>query len=265
MRTIVVQNLKGGVGKTTTVVNLAAILVRDFQQRVLVIDADSQCNTTYFFGGDPAKGNLALALRAEGTESQRVELARGYIQASEYDGVDILPGSDALMDLDLTQLKEQGVNTTIIRDLVRSFPEELGYDWCFVDCPPAFNAACAAALLAADGVMIPIKLEAFALQGMANLMRQIANMRKINKGLKLLGVLPTMWDNHKVTLEAEEQLRRSSLPVLPHIRWTVTVPRSTAEKTPLVSLAHPGVGLRDYRRLAAYLMDGGESNVWRQI
>lgn len=263
MRTIVVQNLKGGVGKTTTVVNLAAILARDYNQRVLVIDADSQCNTTYFFGGDSAQGNLAMALRAEGTESQRVELARGYIQTSECDGVDILPGSDALMDLDLTQLKEQGVNTTIIRDLVRSFPAdepEVGYDWCFVDCPPAFNAACAAALLAADEVMIPIKLEAFALQGMANLMRQIANMRKINKGLKLLGVLPTMWDNHPVTLEAEEQLRRSSVPVLPHIRWTVTVPRSTAAKTPLVSLAHPGAGLRDYRRLAAYLMEGGDSN-----
>lgn len=260
MRTIVVQNLKGGVGKTTTVVNLAAILARDYKQRVLLIDADSQCNATYFYDGDPSQGNLAMALRLSDTESRRVERARSFIQQTGWDGIDILPGSVELMDLDLTQVKEQGVNTTIVRDLVCSFPSGEGYDWCFVDCPPAFNAACAAALLAADEVMIPIKLEAFALQGMANLMQQIANMRKINKKLKLMGVLPTMWDNNPVTLDAESQLRQFGLPLLPRIRWTRALPRSIGSRVPLTALSHPGSGLQDYRRLAVHLMEGGVDN-----
>ena len=63
MRVSAIVNLKGGVGKSTTAINLAAILARDYNKRVLVIDADSQCNTTEFFGGDPAKGNVARLLR----------------------------------------------------------------------------------------------------------------------------------------------------------------------------------------------------------
>lgn len=63
IRTTAILNLKGGVAKTTTAINMAAILARDHKKRVLVIDADSQCNTTEFFGADPKRGNLAMVLR----------------------------------------------------------------------------------------------------------------------------------------------------------------------------------------------------------
>lgn len=66
MRTSVILNLKGGVAKTATAVNLAAILAKDYRQRVLLVDADSQCNATEFFGGDPTKGDLSDVLRHVG-------------------------------------------------------------------------------------------------------------------------------------------------------------------------------------------------------
>ena len=63
IRTTAILNLKGGVAKTTTAINMAAILARDYEARVLLIDGDSQCNTTEFFGGDPTSGNLAAVIR----------------------------------------------------------------------------------------------------------------------------------------------------------------------------------------------------------
>ena len=72
-----------------------------------------------------------------------------------------------------------------------------------IDCPPAFNAASAAALVAADEVIIPIKLDAFSLRGMANIMQQVSNMRKINDSLTVAGILPTMWYKSDNIIEAE--------------------------------------------------------------
>lgn len=172
MRTIAIVNLKGGVGKTATTVNVAAILAKDYGQRVLVIDADSQCNTTEFFGGDPRLGNLADVLRFKGTEEfSPLMYAVGCIQESNFERVSLLVGDDSLMDLDLTQVRTFGVQANILRQLVERIGDKKIdlFDWCLVDCPPAFNAASAAALIAADEVIIPIKLDAFSLRGMANI------------------------------------------------------------------------------------------------
>lgn len=89
MKTICFMNLKGGVAKTASTINMAAILASDHQKHVLVIDADSQGNSTEFFGGDPAKGNMALLLRAAGMTDWS---GYGLIQASNFPGVDILFG-----------------------------------------------------------------------------------------------------------------------------------------------------------------------------
>lgn len=163
MRTSVILNLKGGVAKTATAVNLAAILARGYRKRVLLVDADSQCNATEFFGGDPAKGNLADVLRHEADEGR---FAAASIQASNFLGVNLLCGSDELMDLDLTKVELKDVRALVLREMVQQLAAEDRYDYCIVDCPPAFNAASTAALIAADDVIIPIKLDAFALRGM---------------------------------------------------------------------------------------------------
>ena len=242
MRTIVICNLKGGVAKTATTVNLAAILAADYGKRVLVIDADSQGNTTEFFGGSDAKLSLADALRAE---VNGVDVAVKAIRKSNFAGVDLLPGDDSLMDLDLTKVELQSVSATVLRDLV----QQVSYDFCIVDMPPAFNAASAAALIAADEVIIPIKLDAFAIRGLVNLMRQINNMKLINPFLRVAGCLPTMWYKSDTMISAEAALCSSGLPVFPHIRRTDKVDEMTFAQEPLMICSPKSAAGVDYRRV----------------
>lgn len=254
MRTSVILNLKGGVAKTATAVNLAAILASDYKKTVLLVDADSQCNATEFFGGDPVKGSLADALRHDGDGGT---FAAASIQASNFNGVDLLCGSEDLMDLDLTKVELQSVRASVLREMTQRPAVRDRYDYCIVDCPPAFNAASTAALIAADDVVIPIKLDAFALRGMGNLMRQIANMRKINPSLRLSGCLPTMWYNSPQIVEAEQTLRDSGLPMYSHIRRTNKVDAMTFAQEPLLITSPRSAAGIDYREFVREYMERG--------
>ena len=261
MRTICIMNLKGGVAKTTTTVNVAAILAHDHNKRVLVVDADSQCNTTEFLcgsataGGSLVKG-LADLLRDEDADVYKWYIPSWYVHSTRIPRVDLIPGSDELMDLDLTKVETNAISAGRLRTLVTAFGANGEYDYCLIDCPPAFNAASAAALLAADEVLIPIKLDAFSLRGMTNLMRQVENMRAINPDLKLLGCLPTMWYLSKLTDEAEATLRAHGLPVLPHIRRTDKVDDMTFAQRPIIESSPRSAAAVDYRAFVRELVKG---------
>lgn len=254
IRTTAIVNLKGGVAKSTTVINMAAILAKRHCRKILIIDADSQCNTTEFFGADPEKGNLAKALRNSGAEPNPGVDAAFNIQSTRYDRIDILAGDDSLMDLDLSKVEQQTVNANVLRYLVEEVRDM--YDHAFIDCPPAFNAASAAALIAADDVIIPIKLDAFSLRGMVNLTRQIMNMRQINPRLKIAGILPTMWYNDPEIADAEKQLRDAGLHVFPHIRRSDKVDKMTFRQEPLlISSPRSSAGI-DYRKFVKEFVGG---------
>lgn len=255
MRVTAIINLKGGVAKTTTVINLAAILNQDYGKRVLLIDGDSQCNLSEFFGADSAKGSVSGILR-----SGKVEPGMGCIpaaiQPTKYNWLHILAADDTLMDMDLSKCETGAANAKVLAILATKVRDY--YDVILIDCPPAFNAASAAALIAADDCIIPIKLDAFSLRGMGNLMRQIANMRKINPRLHLAGALPTMWYNSPEIKRCEEQLASTpGLRVYPHIRQSRTVDRMTHQQEPLC-IASPKSGAgKDYRHFAeAYIEEG---------
>ena len=245
MRTICVINLKGGVAKTATTVNMAAILARCHKKHVLVVDGDSQANTSEFFASqDVMPCTLTDALRGEPDGGK---LAKLCIVKSNFPGIDLLPADDRLMDLDLSQISGGKVYTDCLRDLKGL----ISYDYVIIDCPPAFNAASAAALIAADEVIIPIKLDAFSLRGMSNLMQQIASMRKLNPKLKLSGILPTMWYKSEKITEAMNVLLKSSLPVFLPIRRSNKVDDMTfAQKPLIVSSPHCGAAV-DYKRFVA--------------
>lgn len=246
MKTTVVMNLKGGVGKTTTVINLAYLLATAWNERVLVIDADSQCNLTEFFGADPEEGNLAEVLRGGSAD-----LAILDIVGTEYPHLNILPGDDSLMDLDLSKVAGKQVHVDVLRRLVDELTVRDTYDYVLIDCPPAFNAACAAALMAADDVIIPIKLDAFSLRGMGNLARQIANMRRVNPRLRISGCLPTMWYKSEQIAAAERELRNAGLHLFHHVRRSDRVDDMTFAQEPLgISSPNSGAGI-DYRLVAA--------------
>lgn len=243
IHTTAIVNLKGGVAKTTTAINLAAILAKA-KARVLLIDADSQCNCTEFFDGTPSLGNLADILR----DSECPPDPTKYIQKTSYSGLEIIPGDDSLMDLDLSKVELGKCNVNVLRSLVEGIKDH--YDFVLIDCPPAFNAASAAALVAADDVIIPIKLDAFSLRGMGNILRQIKNMRRINPRLAISGVLPTMWYKDPELMDAENELRRAGLPVYPHIRRSDKVDRMTFRQDPLLICSPNSAAGVDYRRFA---------------
>lgn len=264
MKTIAIVNLKGGVGKTVTAVNMAAVLASDRKQRVLLVDADSQCNATEFFGGEPKDGNLADLLLTTGCPGGFSPELHGtsLIQATALRRLDLLAASDALMDLDLSKIEQQSVNSAALRDLTIYCAEMDLYDYIIIDCPPAFSAASAAALLAADEVIIPIKLDAFSLRGMANLTRQIANMRRINPRLRIAGCLITMYRTDDSIDAAVKQLRSATLPVFDTvIRHSSKVDGMTFAQRPLLSYSpRSGAGV-DYRRFVReYCRMGGASH-----
>ena len=255
MRTTAVLNLKGGVAKTTTVVNMAAILAAKHKKRVLVVDADSQHNTTGFFGGVPATSSTL-------SEMLRRTDVNNPIHHSNFEGVDLLGADDELMELDLSQVKDNNVDVCCIKNILTKLDKE--YDIVLIDCPPAFNAASAAALLAANDVVIPVKLDGFSLEGMANLMRQIQNMKKLNPKLKLAGLLPTMFYSDDEQESSLDQLRASKLPVYSPIRLQRRgkVDKTTFTKTPLIITSPNCAACVDYKRFAAeYLGEGGGRNV----
>lgn len=256
MRTIAIMNLKGGVGKTTTVINVAAILAKDYKQRVLVIDADSQANLSEFFGaGDEGEGKGLSDLLREAELGTTDEVER-YICPGNFSGVDLISGDVTLMDLDLTKVELGTVRMAVLRDVREYLERTDAYDWCLIDCPPAFNAPAAAALVAADEVIIPIKLDAFSLRGMANLLQQVKNMQRINPNLRLLGCLPTMWYPSTQNLEADRLLRDCGQPVFPAIRRTDKVDEMTYAQEPLVISSPRSAAGVDYRKFVRLLMGG---------
>lgn len=254
MRTSVIFNLKGGVGKTTTVIHMAQLLHRDLNARVLVVDCDPQCNLTQFFGADPIFGNTTKVL----TNAWVDGFSTGFIQHTETEGIDILAADDSLMELDLSSLKTDRVNKYCFRMMILELGRLDRYDFVLFDCPPTFNSATAAALIAADDVVIPIKLDAFSITGMANVMRQVKNMQRINGRLRVAGVLPTMWYRSPEISEAEDILRGSSLTVFSHIRRSNRVDGVTMDR----ALANAKTGhMKDYKRfVAAYAKQGGKKD-----
>lgn len=255
MRTIAVLNLKGGVAKTTTVINLADHLSKA-GKRVLVVDADSQCNTSDFFGAADIDGSLHTILTHSCSDiGDRFVCCINTIR----DKLDVVPATSRLMELDLTAITDGAVHPASLREflLMLAETEEEPYDFCLIDCPPGFTASCSAALLAADEVIIPSTLDAFSLSGMANLTHQILSMGQVNPRLRLLGVLPTMVSKGDAADNAMAQLKEAGLPVLlPAIPRSEKVTGMTWEREPLSAYSPRSGPGRAYKLLAQRLMGG---------
>ena len=184
-RIIAIANQKGGVGKTTTAVNLAAALARA-PQRVLLVDLDAQGNATM------GSGVEKRGLEASTCEVllQEIEAKAAIVTAPE--GFDLLPGN-----IDLTAAEVQLMDIAGRELRLRSALDPLrpDYDFIIIDCPPALSLLTLNALTAADSVLVPMQCEYYALEGLSALMETIEAMRtRLNPKLEIEGVLRTMFD-----------------------------------------------------------------------
>lgn len=186
-RVIAIANQKGGVGKTTTAINLSASLAAS-EQRTLLIDCDPQSNATggLGFAKDPSRRSLYSALILSEPPSR-------LIQKTEVDGLDLLPADrnlvGAAVELVATENREYR-----LKALVDSLREE--YTYIVLDCPPTLDLLTLNALVAADSVLVPIQCEYLALEGVSELLDSLMRIRRtLNPSLEIEGILLTMYDD----------------------------------------------------------------------
>jgi len=198
-RVIAVTNQKGGVGKTTTCVNLAASLAAT-RRRVLLVDMDPQGNATMGSGVD----KNALQVSGYDLLTKRAT-AEEVIVRAEPGGFDVLPANGDLTAAEVELMNEIGREHRL-RLSLNSIREN--YDYILIDCPPSLNLLTVNSLSAADSVLIPMQCEYYALEGLAALMNTVEQIKEtVNPNLEVEGILRTMYDpRNSLTLDVSGQL-----------------------------------------------------------
>lgn len=242
-RIIAVVNQKGGVGKTTTAVNLAAALA-ERGQRVLVCDFDPQANATSGFGIDKKKAkHSSYSVIIE--ESQ----VRDAIVHTKYS--DVIPSSPdlagAAVELIGMERRDQQLKKALneVRD---------DYDIIFIDCPPSLEMLTLNGLVAADGILIPVQCEYYALEGLSDLMATLRSVKKkLNPTLEIFGVILTMFDGRtNFSTQVAQEVRRH----FPGKVFTTSIPRNVrlaeapSHGLPITAYDRSSRGSVAYRELA---------------
>jgi len=213
---IAVANQKGGVGKTTTVVNLSACVGAE-GKKTLVIDADPQGNSTSGFGID--KNNCEFSLYNILAEGGSFSSA---VRETEFKNISVCPGNMDLLGVELIIDKKEN-KEFILKEALKEIKDS--YDFIFIDCPPALNYITINCLAAADSVIIPIQCEYYALEGVSDLTKNISYIKQtINPDIKIEGVLLTMFDSRtNLSTQVSEDVKEC----FPGKVYKIAIPRNT--------------------------------------
>ena len=239
-------NQKGGVGKTTTTINLGAALA-ETGRRVLLVDFDPQGSMSVGMGVNPHTMDVSIynLLFAKDIDAHDV------VMATNVEGLDMLPANIDLSAAEPQLVSEVAREQTLRRVLAKVWGD---YDIILIDCAPSLGLLTVNALTAADKVLIPLECEFFALRGVALLTDTIDKVRdRLNPDLEVLGIVGTMYDGR--TLHSREVLERvveafGDLVFHTVIRRTVKFPETTVAGEPITTYASNSGGAAAYRSLA---------------
>lgn len=248
MKTISIINLKGGVAKTISAVNIAHILATIHNMRVLLVDNDKQGNASKMFGVHSYDAPSIAKIMTE----RHPDLS-GIIKPTAYKGLDIIQANMSLLRANLQVLMDSSrpQQTRILTGLEGVWDR---YDYCIIDNAPDINISTINALVASDEVMIPIKIDQFAFDGLAELKEQIDNTREdLNQALTLRGCFVTCYQRNDVNEQGEDWLRaQAGLPIFrTHIRKTEKVDESTFAAMPILEYSKRCGAAADYLALVA--------------
>ena len=252
MRTIVITNQKGGCGKTTTAVNLAAALARK-GKKVLLIDLDPQAHATLGFGQNPdtLESNIYHPLTNEQIPISKVTIKTGI------KGLDLVPSSILLAKADLRPVVVTKREFTL-RDRLQAVDKK--YDFCIIDCPPSLGLLTLNALVASTDVIVPVQTHYYALEGLKQLLETVKDARKRFHpcSVKILGLLLTFVEENAVLSQQVEQQMREFFGDLVFdavIHNTISLAEAPSAGQSIFTYAPKSKGAAEYEALAGEIID----------
>lgn len=245
MKVISIINLKGGVAKTMSSINIAHILSTIHNKKVLLIDNDKQGNTTKLFNlHDEEELSIADIMRERSVDIEDV------IAPTQYENLDLIPANMKLLKANLNVIMDSSrPQQYILKKALEQVNDK--YDYCIIDNPPDINISVINAMVASNDILIPIKIDQFAFDGMTELIEQIEFAKEMNPQLELKGCFVTQFAKNQVNLQGEEYLNNNtSYPMFKtHIRRTVKIDESSFESKPILECSKRCSAAKDYIEL----------------
>ncbi|WP_028451612.1 ParA family protein [Chitinilyticum aquatile] len=249
MKILAIANQKGGVGKTTTTVNLAASLAH-LGRRVLLVDLDPQGNATMGSGIDKSKLKHTVYTLLIGESD-----VAATVQTSEAGGFDVLPTNRELAGAEVELVDAEQRETRLKAALEQVAGQ---YDFVILDCPPALNLLTLNALVAADSVMIPMQCEYYALEGLSDLVGTLKRIKQhLNRNIEIEGLLRTMFDPRStLSQQVSDQLVKHFTSKLYHtvIPRNIRLAEAPSYGRPILAYDKSSKGAQAYLQLAEELL-----------
>jgi len=242
MKNIAIINLKGGVAKTITTINKAHILATVYNKRVLLVDNDKQGNASKFFNlhsyERPSIADLLIARKYD---------IRQVINHTQYNNLDLISANMTLLNANRQILMDVSrQQQTILKKALQQVESE--YDYCIIDNAPDINISVINSLVAANDVIVPIKIDQFSFDGLEQLTEQFEEIREFNPSLCFRGCLVTQYVKNDVNEQGEDHLNnKTQYPMFKtHIRRTEKIDESTFTSQPIIEYSKRSGAARDY-------------------